>query len=203
MPTQLYDKEQILDTCLAVFASFGYEKTSTVMLAEAAGISRALIFHHFKSKKDLYLAVLDRCFEKAKIIIGMESVPEGWDFFEAKEKLSIMKFNYYKENPDEYKVLGEAFSSTPDELKGDIEERFGQVIPHRDRVWEQLFERVNLKEGVDRRQAYELVKVALNHWENKVLSQVTDEKILDEEYFQSCLKERNNLLSMIRYGIQK
>jgi AcrR family transcriptional regulator len=58
MPKQLYDKEQILDDCLAVFARHGYEKTSTGMLAEAAGISRALIFHHFNSKKELYLSLL-------------------------------------------------------------------------------------------------------------------------------------------------
>lgn len=51
MPLQLYEKEQILDACLEIFARHGYAKTSTGMLAEAAGISKALIFHHFKSKK--------------------------------------------------------------------------------------------------------------------------------------------------------
>jgi len=40
------------------------------MLAEAAGISKALIFHHFNSKKELYLNVLDRCFKKGRIETG-------------------------------------------------------------------------------------------------------------------------------------
>lgn len=66
MPLQLYDKEKIIHACFNVFAQHGYANTSTTMLAEAAGISKALIFHHFKAKKDLYLNVLDRCIKKQK-----------------------------------------------------------------------------------------------------------------------------------------
>lgn len=202
MPTKLYDKEQILDDCLAVFALHGYEKTTTVMLAEAAGISRALIFHHFKNKKELYLSLLDRCFEKGKFKIGFDNMVEQGDFFEVKEKISTIKFDYYKENPDLYKVVMEAFYNTPEELKVEIEERYGELIGNRDKALEQLFERVPLRKGVERKQAFLLIKLTLDYFENKYLSELVDDMDLNESYFQRFIGERNSFLHMIRYGIQ-
>jgi AcrR family transcriptional regulator len=202
MPTKLYDKEQILDDCLAVFARHGYEKTSTVMLAEAAGISRALIFHHFKNKKELYLSLLDRCFEKGSIEMGFDNIPEQQDFFEAKEKISIIKFNYYKENPDLYKIVMEAFYNTPEDLKVEIGERYGQLIGSRDKVLQQLFNKVLLREDVDRKQAFKLIQITLDYFENKYLSELVEGKELDEAYIQSFIEERNGFLDMIRFGIQ-
>ena len=59
MPLKRYEKSTILDACFHAFAERGYDGTTTAMLAEAAGISRALIFHHFESKKKLYLTIVE------------------------------------------------------------------------------------------------------------------------------------------------
>ncbi|MTI46845.1 MAG: TetR/AcrR family transcriptional regulator [Firmicutes bacterium] len=202
MPTQLYDKEQILDDCLAVFARYGYEKTSTVMLAKAAGISRSLIFHHFKSKKELYLSLLDRCFEKGSIEMGFSDMLDNDDFFEVKEKISNTKFNYYKKNPELYKVVMEAFYNTPEELKKEIKERYGGLVGKRDKLLEQLFNKIPLREGVDRKDAFKIIKITLDYFENKYLSDLLEDGDLDEGYLKNFIKERNSFLDMIRYGIQ-
>lgn len=203
MPTKLYDKEQILDACLDVFARHGYEKTSTGMLAEAAGISRTLIFHHFKSKKELYLNLLDRCIDTGKIEMDVNRILEAQDFFEAKEKLSIIKFNYYRKNPNVYKVIREAFYETPDELKIEVEEKYGKIIAKKNELWRQLFEKVSLRDGVKREQAFKLITLTLDYFESMYLKEMTDNYDLDEKYFQSFLEERKNYLNMIRYGIEK
>jgi len=203
LPSQLYDKEQILDACLAVFAHHGYKNTSTGMLAEAAGVSKALIFHHFKSKKELYLSVLDRCFEKGRIDMGFDNLLEYQNFFEAKEKFSIIKLDYYKRNPDLYKVVREAFFAPPDALKEDIKEKYGALITNKDKEWERLFERIPLREGVDRGQAFTLVMFILDYFDNKYISELADNDDLDEKYLRSFLEERNSFLSLIRYGIEK
>jgi len=203
MPLQRYDKEKILDACLTVFASHGYANTSTSMLAEAAGISKALIFHHFKSKKELYLSILDRCFEKGRIEMGFDALFENHDFFAAKEKSSIIKFHYYKKNPDLMKIIIEAFYATPDELKPDIKDKYGKLLAENEKQWKRLFEKVPLKEGVDREQAFRLVMITLNYFDEKYLSDIANEDELDEKYLQSFLEERNSFLSMIRFGIEK
>lgn len=203
MPKKIYNKEEILDICLSVFARNGYEKTSTVMLAEAAGISRALIFHHFKSKKDLYLSLIDRCFEKGSNEMGFGSLSEHKDFFEAKEYVSSTKFKYYKENPDLYKVIMEAFYDTPEDLKVEIKEKFGGLIDNRDKALEKLFDKVPIRDGVDRKQAFRLIKLTLEYFEKKYLFELVNNKELDESHLQGFIEERNSFLDMIRHGIQK
>ena len=50
----------ILDAALEVFAKHGYNGASIDEIAQAAGISKALIYEHFPSKKDLHVSLLER-----------------------------------------------------------------------------------------------------------------------------------------------
>lgn len=203
MPLQLYDKEKILDACFDVFVSHGYANTSTNMLADAAGISKALIFHHFKSKKELYLSVLDRCIEKGRVEMGFDTLLENQDFFAAKEKFSIVKFNYYKNNPGLMRIMREAFYATPDELKTEIQAKYGVLLASNEQEWKHLFAKVPLREAVDREQAFRLVMLTLDYFDNKYLLEIEINDDLEETYLRDFLKERNSFLSMIRFGIEK
>ena len=203
MPLQLYDKEKILDACFDVFARYGYANTSTTMLADAAGISKALIFHHFKSKKELYLSVLDRCIEKGRIEMGFDTLLENQDFFAAKEKFSIVKFHYYKSNPGLMIIMREAFYATPDELKMEIQAKYGMLLANNEKEWKRLFAKVSLREDVDREQAFRLVMLTLDYFDNKYLLEIENTDDLEETYLRDFLEERNSFLAMIRFGIEK
>jgi AcrR family transcriptional regulator len=50
----------ILDAALDVFSSRGYHAASIDEIAQKAGISKALIYEHFPSKKDLHASLLER-----------------------------------------------------------------------------------------------------------------------------------------------
>src|SRR3954451_516999 len=50
----------ILDSALEVFSKRGYNGASIDEIAQAAGISKALIYEHFPSKKDLHVSLLQR-----------------------------------------------------------------------------------------------------------------------------------------------
>lgn len=53
-------REKILDVAELRFAQRGYAGVGLREVAEAAGLGKSSLFHHFKSKAALYLAVLDR-----------------------------------------------------------------------------------------------------------------------------------------------
>lgn len=53
-------RSAILDAALEVFSRGGYNGASIDEIAQAAGISKALIYEHFPSKKDLHGALVDR-----------------------------------------------------------------------------------------------------------------------------------------------
>ncbi len=48
----------ILEAAETLFARKGYDAVSSNEIAQAAGVSKANVFHHFGDKKSLYLAVL-------------------------------------------------------------------------------------------------------------------------------------------------
>lgn len=50
--------ERILAAAKDLFAESGFDAVSMNAIADRAGVSKANVFHHFKSKNDLYLAVL-------------------------------------------------------------------------------------------------------------------------------------------------
>ena len=52
---------RILDTAQRLFLEKGYEQTSIHdILAQLGGLSKGAIYHHFKSKEDILMAVTDR-----------------------------------------------------------------------------------------------------------------------------------------------
>jgi AcrR family transcriptional regulator len=53
-------REAILASALDAFSGAGYHETSLDAVAERAGISKALIYEHFASKRELHRALLER-----------------------------------------------------------------------------------------------------------------------------------------------
>lgn len=57
-------KEQLLKAAATLFSEKGYYKTTTADIAATVGVTQPYIFHFFKSKEELYLAVLDKAFKQ-------------------------------------------------------------------------------------------------------------------------------------------
>jgi AcrR family transcriptional regulator len=53
-------REQLLDSGAALFAETPYEDVLMTDIAARAGVSRALLYHHFPNKRDLYVAIFKR-----------------------------------------------------------------------------------------------------------------------------------------------
>lgn len=51
-------KKRILIAALKEFSEKGYEQASTNSIVKEAGISKGILFHYFKTKRDLYLYVV-------------------------------------------------------------------------------------------------------------------------------------------------
>ncbi len=52
-------REQLLDVALEVFARSGFHGTSMNDVADAAGVTKPVLYQHFESKRELYQALLD------------------------------------------------------------------------------------------------------------------------------------------------
>ncbi len=68
-------KDQIMQCAAALFAEQGYYKTTTGHVAAAAGVTQPYVFHFFKTKEQLYLAVLERAYERLRIAFENVDAP--------------------------------------------------------------------------------------------------------------------------------
>ncbi|WP_040813654.1 TetR/AcrR family transcriptional regulator [Nocardia concava] len=59
-------REAVLDAAIVEFAKTGFHGTPTTTVAASAGISTAYVFKLFPSKVELFVAALDRCFERVE-----------------------------------------------------------------------------------------------------------------------------------------
>jgi AcrR family transcriptional regulator len=69
-------RADILKAVRKVFVEKGFHATTTRELAQAAGVSEALLFKHFPDKKAIYSAIQQSCFneERAKTVERMEAL---------------------------------------------------------------------------------------------------------------------------------
>ena len=82
-PKETYNK--ILEVSINLFAEKGYENTTMNDIVKASGMSKGAIFHHFKSKEDMFNATRQQEFEYIEKLMR-ESLAEK-ENCTAKEKL--------------------------------------------------------------------------------------------------------------------
>lgn len=66
-------RDEILAAATDLFETRGFHETSMAEVARAAGVSKALIFWHFKSKEELFVAVLGKLLEPYVIDFAEEA----------------------------------------------------------------------------------------------------------------------------------
>lgn len=57
-------RRQLLDVAAALFADRGYARATTAEIARAAGVTEPVIYRHFESKRDLFVALVEQTAEQ-------------------------------------------------------------------------------------------------------------------------------------------
>ena len=115
--TKKYNPEQtrnkIISASLALFAQKGYDNTSMQDIVNALGMSKGAIFHHFKSKEDVFMAAMEQQFEQKKAM--MSQWLSEMDGLSVKEKLQgLLMFNLTEEKFRESDRIGiEVLAGSP------------------------------------------------------------------------------------------
>lgn len=87
-PTRLPAAERrlaLVETAIRVFSDGSYRGTTTAEIARAAGVSEPILYRHFASKRDLYLAALDHVWGQARArwLDALEAAGNVREAFEA------------------------------------------------------------------------------------------------------------------------
>jgi TetR/AcrR family transcriptional regulator len=86
----------VLECACRVFSTRSYRGTTTAEIAKEAGVTEPILYRHFESKRNLYLACLETCWQRMRALweerIASEPDPRLWiatmgrAFIESQEK---------------------------------------------------------------------------------------------------------------------
>jgi AcrR family transcriptional regulator len=99
---------QILAIAVSLFSNRGFRGTTTKEIAQAAGVSEAMVFRHFATKEELYAAILDHkaCsggrFEPAVMAADGIARKDDRAVFES---LALGALNHHEKDPEFQRLL--------------------------------------------------------------------------------------------------
>lgn len=116
-------KEQILEAAAALFAEKGYYKTTTADVAREVGVTQPYVFHFFKSKEALYLAVLEQATQRIfHAFSTVEASPE-----ELKEAMGMAFVHLLGNHRNDILLVMMAFATPETSVREYAREEFDRV----------------------------------------------------------------------------
>lgn len=92
-------RNQILESALKLFSHRGYGATSVRDIAEAAGISKGNVYHHFPDKETIFRALLDQYFQAMSQpdfpfnqALAQETFPENLEAIGRAARETVMQY---------------------------------------------------------------------------------------------------------------
>lgn len=98
-------KREILEAATEVFSAKGYRVASVNDILELAGIARGTFYYYFKSKKDVFLELVEFYFSEFELVLKqchdrlVAALDEGATAFEAWRDYALGVFRFHSENP--------------------------------------------------------------------------------------------------------
>jgi Transcriptional regulator len=139
----------IIDSALKIFGANGYKKASISEIAAEAGISKAMVFHYFGTKKELYLYLFHYCSQLILDEIDEKFDNSITDFFDRIYYASEIKLSVMKKHPSIISFITGAYFESSAEVAGDIKKLLDQGEDLRNKM---VFDKIDIskfKEGVD------------------------------------------------------
>ncbi|MDL2273220.1 TetR/AcrR family transcriptional regulator [Oscillospiraceae bacterium OttesenSCG-928-G22] len=192
-------KERILDIALKEFGEKGYNAASTNTIASWAGVSKGLIFYQHGSKKDLYLAVVQKCAEDLTSSLSALAPAPDADFYETITKTAQGRTIFFSSHPLHLNILDEAFSRSPAELKAELKQLEADVFDTASLF--EKFKQVPLASEALRDRAFELLMMTIDYLQKKYARRSADDP-LGYSSFAELGEEVGQYIDLVMNGVR-
>jgi AcrR family transcriptional regulator len=151
-------REQLINVATRLFAEHGYEATTTKDIAKSAGVTEPILYRHFKSKQELFVAIVRNVSEQT-LEHWQQIIAESDDPAERIRLVATGLPDHMRRLEDQYHVLHGALATSRDKkVLGVVREHYRQI----EQFFRQLItdgERVGVfrKELDPRAAAYQLI----------------------------------------------
>lgn len=157
-------QDLIRNSAMVEFGEGSFKKTSADAIAKRAGVSKALLFHYFKDKRELYLYLfqyaVDQCMEVFnKHILKAAGLGET-DFFQTLEAGHKLKMDMVRRHPGLFRFVMRAYYERDGALSPKLRGKLDDVL---ERSTADFLSRMDLrkfKDGVNPREVVRLLTLA-------------------------------------------
>ncbi len=126
-------REQVLEAAFDVFAEHGLSGASTDEIARKAGISQPYLFRLFHTKKELFIAAIERCFDDT--LQTFERAAEGKSGEEALQAMSEAYGELIRSNPNRLRGQMQTYAACDDpDVCAVARKGFGDLVDYVERV---------------------------------------------------------------------
>ncbi|KKB34073.1 TetR/AcrR family transcriptional regulator [Bacillus thermotolerans] len=204
-------KELILQVAVEEFAEKGYDKASTDVITQRAGISKGILFHYFKSKKNLYVYVVSHLLDiLSKQVAEAIQHTRADDFFERIKEIVRLKQEVLKPYRKEVQLVTDAFFHTPAAVLPEMEavmnryyETHGQEFRLETVYLPELIAEQKLRPGVTKEKVIHMTSFIVDQLTAKyqVLYKKREFDLFNQP--EPMMKELDDYLDIVKHGVYK
>ncbi len=137
----LEKQRRIISAAYKVFSENSYKKAPMSEIADESGISKALLFHYFTNKKELYMYLWTNAIEMTRKAVTEYKTLETDDFFEMLKRSLLSKCSLMRDYPHLYAFSLRAYYETAPEIQNSIQENFNDVSKASEMI---VFEKIDI-----------------------------------------------------------
>ena len=194
-------RDRIIEASFQEFGRHGYEGASTNQICQAAGISKGLLYHYFKSKENLFFSVCDRC------IADLEHDLDR-DCFEGKKSdLDALLYFYQKQadffrtHPAHYHILTQILNSSCESVESYINDKQKKYREQVGLALRLFLSRSPIRPSVDKELALEIMLEMISNLQSRYLDSIHRQQISPVLAQQLLEKNLRASLNIILNGI--
>jgi AcrR family transcriptional regulator len=188
-----YSKDKVIEAAIKIFSDKGYDRASMREIAQAAGLTKPMIYYHFKNKQDLYRHLLAMhmepfCAHLQEILYTRE------DLKEILCKIIDLYEETFRTNPGMFQVIQREVTGGG-QFMGFLTEKYFSLIHSQIAI----FLEKGAKQGIFRHSlnyylgSLTLVAILMFHFSQssvlRKLSQYLDEELLSRDVIRAHILE--------------
>lgn len=116
-------RQRILAASMKEFSEKGYDNASLNNICAVEGISKGIIYHHFKDKNELYLLCVEKCFDEMTQYLKKAARSLTDSVEEQLQNYFRARIRFFAEHPLYLGIFADAAFNPPANLAGEISKR--------------------------------------------------------------------------------
>lgn len=142
-------QQRIINAGYHVFSKNSYKKSPVGEIAQAAGISKSLLFHYFHNKKELYFFLWDKAAEMILATLKDYSCYEPTDLFEMMRRGMYAKLAVMKKYPDLTGFTLKAFYEKDSKISLEIQKSYAALVQNSAAIFMPKINPEDFRPGLD------------------------------------------------------